>query len=315
MLKKIKNRYNIYLVVKINIEENKMKSFSSKKIIIILILAILFIVIFSLLGIQAAKAYNKKLINKKQTSQIKIIEDVQENTNVSLEETAKENKIKLPVYSEEAKEKMKNIYKSDEKIAYLTFDDGPSQAVTPLILDLLKKENIKATFFVLGKRVKANPELVKREYEEGHYVANHGYTHEYDKIYKSVDNVLNEYNETEKEIRNAIKIEDYSSYLFRFPGGNAGGKYANIKSNAGKVLNENNISYIDWNALNSDAAGANTKEKLISNIKDTTKDKNVVIILMHDAADKILTYETLSDVINYLRNEGYRFDNFYSIMK
>lgn len=292
-----------------------MKSFSSKKIIIILILAILFIVIFSLLGIQAAKAYNEKLISKKQTSQIKIIEDVQENTNVSLEETAKENKIKLPVYSEEAKEKMKNIYKSDEKIAYLTFDDGPSQAVTPLILDLLKKENIKATFFVLGKRVKANPELVKREYEEGHYVANHGYTHEYDKIYKSVDNVLNEYNETEKEIRNAIKIEDHSSYLFRFPGGHAGGKYANIKSNAGKVLNENNISYIDWNALNSDAAGANTKEKLISNIKDTTKDKNVVIILMHDAADKILTYETLSDVINYLRDEGYRFDNFYSIMK
>ena len=80
-------------------------------------------------------------------------------------------------------------------------------------------------------------------------------------------------------------------------------------------MNENNISYIDWNALNSDAAGANTKEKLISNIKDTTKDKNVVIILMHDAADKILTYETLSDVINYLRDEGYRFDNFYSIMK
>ena len=97
-----------------------MKSFSSKKIIIISILAILLIVIFSLLGIQAAKAYNKKLISKKQTSQIKIIEDVQENTNVSLEETAKENKIKLPVYSEEAKEKMKNIYKSDEKIAYLT---------------------------------------------------------------------------------------------------------------------------------------------------------------------------------------------------
>ena len=57
----------------------------------------------------------------------------------------------------------------------MTFDDGPSQTVTPVILDTLKKENVKVTFFLLGSRVELNPDIVKREYEEGHYIANHGY--------------------------------------------------------------------------------------------------------------------------------------------
>ena len=210
---------------------------------------------------------------------------------------------------------MKTIYQGEDKVAYLTFDDGPSQTVTPQILDLLKQEDIKATFFVLGKQVKANPSLVKREYEEGHYIANHGYSHEYGTIYKSVDSVLSEYNRTETEIQKAIGKKDYHSHLFRFPGGYYGGRYYAVKKKAAKELNKNDISFIDWNALTSDAAGANTKEKIIKNLKGTVKDKNKVVILMHDAAGKILTYETLAEVIQYLREQGYTFDNFYSIMK
>ena len=299
-----------------------------RKIIIIVVLTILFIVIFSALGIYLAKAYNKKnLANIKnkitqKNEHYRNINDLEsmenslkENINTTITVNNRNYKFHIPVYSNSAKEKMKNIYKNEEKVAYLTFDDGPSQAVTPLILDLLKQENIKATFFVLGSCVDKNPDLLKREYEEGHYIANHGYTHSYSKIYKSADNVINEYNRTEKSIKNAIKKEEYSSHLFRFPGGYYGGKYANVKKEAGKLLNDNNISYIDWNVLTGDAEGANTKEKIIDNIKKYTKNQGTIVILMHDAATKILTYETLKDVILILKEEGYTFNNFYSIMQ
>jgi len=65
----------------------------------------------------------------------------------------------------------------------LTFDDGPTTSVTPKILDILKEENVKATFFVIGKSAEEHPEIVKRAYDEGHYIANHGYSHNYKSIY------------------------------------------------------------------------------------------------------------------------------------
>lgn len=220
----------------------------------------------------------------------------------------------LPVYSEEAKNKLNNIYNSGEKTVYLTFDDGPSKTVTPLILDLLKKENIKATFFVLGARVDLNPSILRREYKEGHYIANHGYSHIYSSIYSSTEAVLDEYNRTKQAIQNALGLE-YDGHLFRFPGGSTGGKYHNLKKDAKILLSENQIGYIDWNALNSDAAGAKTKEALLQSVIDTVGEKNTVVILMHDAGDKILTYEVLPEVIAYLREKGYAFKNFYDIMK
>lgn len=71
---------------------------------------------------------------------------------------------------------------------------------------------------------------------------------------------------------------------------------------------------MDWNALSNDSAGATTKEAIMKNIIETVGTKNSVVILMHDAGDKILTYETLLDVINYLRNQGYEFKTLYDIL-
>ena len=136
-----------------------------------------------------------------------------------------ENKINLPELTEKGKENMATIYKSDKKRVFLTFDDGPSKTVTIPILDLLKQEKIKATFFVLGSRVELYPDIVKREYEEGHYIANHGYSHMYSQIYSSVQSVLDEYNKTNDAVRSAIGVEEYNSHLFRFPGGVPGGRY------------------------------------------------------------------------------------------
>lgn len=293
------------------------------KLIVIFIITLVLIAVFSLLGIYCAQKYKTNyMLGKKQNiientiqSEIQQDENKINIENIIQEETEPNENIETENTKINYMNNINNIYNKETKIAYLTFDDGPSQAVTPLILDVLKEENIKATFFVLGTNVKQNPDILKREYQEGHYIANHGYTHNYSKIYKNADTVLEEYNKTEKAIQEALGNKEYSSNLFRFPGGYTGGKYESIKKKAGEILKENNIAYIDWNVLTKDAEGANTKEKILSNLKKYSKDKGNIVVLMHDASSKILTYETLKDVINYLREQGYTFDNFYSIMQ
>ena len=273
-----------------------------KLIIYITLIALLVIVLFSVLGIYTAKKYHKYQISK----------DIVENIKPYPHEA---KVITTYKFTAEGKKNMSTIYKSESKRVFLTFDDGPSKNVTPLILDLLKKEKIPATFFVLGNRVDLNPDLVKREYEEGHYIANHGYTHKYSNIYTSVQSVLDEYNKTESSIKRAIGNKEYSSHLFRFPGGSIGGKYANLKKEAKEVLDKNNIAYVDWNCLTGDAEGKKTKEDILAYFKSTMGDKKSVVILMHDASNKMLTYESLPDMIKYLREQGYRFKNFYDIIK
>ncbi|CDE24130.1 predicted polysaccharide deacetylase [Clostridium sp. CAG:440] len=109
------------------------------------------------------------------------------------------------IIDETFKEKFLSLSKSKQKIAYLTFDDGPTLKATPKILDILKEEDVVATFFVVGKHVKETPELVKRAYDEGHFIANHGYNHNNSKLYKNDDSFINEIKNTDIEIGNAIR--------------------------------------------------------------------------------------------------------------
>lgn len=231
------------------------------------------------------------------------------------QEEQKEAEIKQPkTLTNQEIERIKSIYKTDEKQVFLTFDDGPSKKVTIPILDLLKQENIKANFFVLGSRVELYPDIVKRAYEEGHYIANHGYSHKYSQIYSSPIAVLEEYNKTNQVVRNAIGNQLYNTNIFRFPGGAVGGVYNDLKSEAKQLLEENGIVSIDWNALNGDAEGLKNEEALLNRLKETTQNKNSIVILMHDAADKEKTYNVLQQVIQYLRQEGYEFKTFYDIL-
>ena len=94
-----------------------------------------------------------------------------------------------------------------------------------------------------------------------------------------------------------------------------GGYYKNIKKDAKAYLRQNGIVSLDWNSLSKDAEGAHTKETLLQSVIDTVGSKQSVVILMHDAGDKILTYEALPEIISYLREQGYTFKNFYSIIK
>lgn len=223
-------------------------------------------------------------------------------------------KYMVPIWKENSQSQIKGIYSSDEKQVFLTFDDGPSP-LTPLILNILKEEQVNATFFVVGSRVDLYPDTVKREYDEGHYIANHGYTHKYSQIYTSEQTVLDEYIKCEQSIKNAIKNQEYNSYFFRFPGGSSGGKYEPIKNKAKEILTQNNISFTNWNCLTGDAEGVDTAEGLVAKLNETKSHRTSLIVLMHDAGDKQLTVDTLRQIIQNFKNEGYKFKNFYEIFK
>lgn len=221
----------------------------------------------------------------------------------------------LPVANIEGHKLIKDIYYSEEKQVYLTFDDGPSKDITPQILDILKENDVKATFFVLGARVDLYPETLKREYNEGHYIANHGYSHEYSQIYQNRDTVYDEFNQCEVSIKNALGKQEYNSFLFRFPGGSRGGRYEKVKAEARQLLEEYGVAYTNWNCLTGDAAGKKTKEACIQEMLESKGNQNSIILLMHDANDKAQTVEALPEIIQYYKNEGYTFKNFYEIFK
>lgn len=211
-------------------------------------------------------------------------------------------------------EKIKNIYDSNEKIAYLTFDDGPTKKVTPKILDILKQNNINATFFVIGKRVDENPEIIKRAYNEGNFIANHTYSHNNNKIYINKETFLTEIQKTDESISNAIGIDNYHSGVFRFPNGSTAKDHYLQKQNSIKYLEEINYGYLDWNALNNDSMQKLSKKQLLENLKNTSKGKDVLVILMHDSGDVNNTYDVLQDSINYLKSQGCIFKTLYDVL-
>lgn len=284
------------------------------------IIIILFLIVMLALSILIIQDVQQNSLNEKiYLSYCKQYEQAKANEEAILEQKRieEEEKIKekLPVLTEQGKANLANIYKADTKKVYLTFDDGPSKTVTIPILDTLKQENIKATFFLLGSRVELYPDIVKREYEEGHYIASHGYSHVYSQIYASPQSVVDEYNKSVTAIRNAIGQPEYNPHLFRFPGGYPGGKYFAIKQEAGQILEQNGVLHVDWNALTSDAAGAKTTEEFLAELDRTVGTKQNVVVLMHDAGNKKATAEALPQIIAFFRDRGYEFDNFYSIIK
>lgn len=287
-----------------------------KKKIFLAVFILLSAIFLILIIINIANTVRNYHVYKKYEEQLIALN--QKEAEKKEEEEAKkeaERQAKLPKLTEEGKQNMTQIYHSDTKRAFLTFDDGPS-AVTGQILDVLKSENVKATFFVLGSKVEHNPGLIKRMYDEGHYIANHGYSHVYSEIYSSQEAVLAEYNMCNEAVKNALGEPEYNSHLFRFPGGLAGGKYAEVKKQAEELLSQNNIVHIDWNALSGDAeTNKLTPEFELSRLNNTVGNKNSVVILMHDSPAKKTTADTLPQIIHLLRDKGFEFKNFYEIIK
>lgn len=295
-----KERYQSYNTYSMKKYIDKKRIIFNIIVTVIIIITLLFIIFYTVdttLRIKKAKIYINQIV------------ELQEK----LKKQEKQNK--TPKLTEVGKQNLKNIYNSETKKAYLTFDDGPSKN-TKDILDILKQNNIKATFFVLGSQVEIFTETTNRIYKEGHFIANHGYSHKYSNIYQSPEKVLEEYNECNKIIANTINVPEYQSHLFRFPGGSVGGKYATIKKQAISILEQNNILYVDWNCLTGDSEKINpTEDYLMENLQKTSEGKNSLIILMHDSQAKRITVDFLPKLIEYLKQQGFEFENFYNIIK
>lgn len=237
--------------------------------------------------------------------------------NIKSNNSASVNAIVYPPAPEVVSDLLANINKNDGvKNCYLTFDDGPTKSITPRILDILRRYNIKATFFTVGSLLESNPDMARRIYDEGHLLANHSYSHNYSDLYADENAFMNEINKVFDLI---AKITDNDNYpkIFRFPGGGYNtGSYGNVKQTYKETLKNNNIFYCDWNALNGDAErNRKTTEELVARVKETTTKKEDVVILMHDAAAKSTTADALPYVIEYLISEGYNFKTLDSAPK
>ncbi len=188
------------------------------------------------------------------------------------------------------------------KVIYLTFDDGPC-SYTSRVLDTLNKYNVKATFFVTHQ-FSGYVSLIKKEYEPGHSVAVHSYTHNWN-IYKSVDAYVNDFNKMQNDI---ITYTGNKSYIFRFPGGSSNTvsrSYAKgvVKAIASKMTSLG-YQYFDWDVDSGDAAGA-SRSKIYSNVVNGVKKCSKCIVLMHDI--KSNTVNELDHILSTLTSQGYRF--------
>ncbi len=194
------------------------------------------------------------------------------------------------------------------KVCYLTFDDGPSKNNTVKILDILKENGIKATFFVNKRSSGSYDYIYKRIVDEGHTIGNHTATHTYANVYTSVAGFMKEFNDLNQFVYQKTGVYPQ---VFRFPGGSSNSvhkKYnAEIMPLLKKALSEIGVNYYDWNINSSDAnVGLQTVENIIS-ASTNTKNRKRIIVLMHDLPSKTTTPEALPEVIRILKEQGYEF--------
>ena len=199
-----------------------------------------------------------------------------------------------------------NLYKYDYvKTCYLTFDDGPSVEVTGRVLDTLKKYNVPATFFVVGKNAEAYPDLIKRMDAEGHAIGNHSYSHDYGYMYAGDPQFDAEMNACKNAINNILG-RNYGNMLYRFPGGS----FEVYKQYYIWNIESEGYEYVDWNALTGDSEQQSPdKEYIMNTLKESTNNgtKEDIVVLLHDAGAKTITADTLGDVIEYLKSKNYVF--------
>lgn len=279
---------------------------------------IAFIVIFSLFFLKTSWYLNSKnvmnVVEAENLSESILLISEKSPVNIAFQqemaiiEAEKEEEAQLEFEKEreiaEAKKREEEKANKSGKVAYLTFDDGPSANVTPQILEILDQYKIKATFFVVGNMAEEYPHIVKEIYDSGHSIGNHSYTHSYKSLYRNTTNFLNELRTTDQVLKKILG-EDFQSNIIRFPGGSFGQQ----KSVFRQAAKDNGYEYYDWNALNGDAEGTNlTKRQLVERLKSTSRGQKELVVLMHDMSAKQTTADALPEIIEYLQGQGYEFD-------
>ncbi len=199
---------------------------------------------------------------------------------------------------------MPEIVMPPEKTVYLTFDDGPC-GYTEQLLDVLKKYNAKATFFVIGN--KGRKDIIKRAYEEGHSIGVHTYTHEYKKMYKNEQAYFDDFLKTQEVIK-----EQTGSYtrIFRFPGGSANTVSRvnkGIMTRLTKIMEDMGYRYFDWTVSAGDSSGKNytsadVKNRVIGGIKSHS---DYAIVLQHDI--HLQSVRAVESILEWGTKNGYTF--------
>ncbi|MGL5615090.1 MAG: polysaccharide deacetylase family protein [Sarcina sp.] len=204
----------------------------------------------------------------------------------------------LPVISVFATEEASDS--NIEKVIYLTFDDGPSTNSSK-ILDILKKEEVPGTFFLMGKLIDGKEDIVKRIYDENHAIGLHSFTHERSKVYSSKETFLKEMLKTQAAIE---KVTGEKSYIIRFPFG-ANNDSFKLKESWVTVLHENNLKLYDWTVDSNDGMDVHSPPAIL--LKNSKSKNPEITLLMHCTEANNNTVKALPSIIKYYKDNGYTF--------
>ena len=187
-------------------------------------------------------------------------------------------------------------------IVYLTFDDGPNEGTTDVILNILKEEGVEATFFVTNK---GPDELIKREFDEGHTVALHTASHDYSVVYASDESYFNDLAIVSERVE---RITGQKTMFIRFPGGSSNTisrRYSSgIMSRLTQEVQNRGYKYYDWNISSGDAGSTTDPHQVYLNVTSNLRKDRVNMVLMHDI--KTYTRDALRDIIRYCKENGYQ---------
>ena len=291
---------------------------NNRSLIIILTALIIHITCCNILNINNYLKYNKleeksiklnndyKSLNKEYERLNKEKNLLNEKTNSYKNIDENINNLKKEVYSLSSKLEQTIVdKKTDKKIAYLTFDDGPYYN-TYNVLDILKKNKVKATFFTIGynkdicydRKTESCKDMYKKIVDEGHTIANHTYTHAIFKgLYDSTSSFISDVKTQENLIKERTGV---TTNIIRFPGGSATAK--NLKQSIISELKNNGYGWVDWSASDGDGGNLTSQEVAWTNLKNTINE-DIEVILFHDY--NLITTSILDDVIKYLQDNNY----------
>ncbi|MDF9409188.1 MAG: Peptidoglycan-N-acetylglucosamine deacetylase [Pelotomaculum sp. PtaB.Bin013] len=186
------------------------------------------------------------------------------------------------------------------KYVYLTFDDGPNSYYTGIILDILKKYGVKASFCVIGNNIEKNPEVLKRIVNEGHGVVNHTYCHDYDKIYASPKAYLGDLQKCNQAI---VSLTGKNVRVYRAPGGDP-----KLNKETYNLLSREGYTSLGWNVTSADTdPNGATPEQIYGNVANGVvkmeKMNKAPIILMHDGTEINRSLSSPGTAtLNYIKN-------------
>lgn len=195
-------------------------------------------------------------------------------------------------------------------VIYLTFDDGPSNKVTPDIVNILEEYDVPATFFVVDYgQDEGKIKTMKRAINNGCTIGIHGYSHDYSRIYRSVPDFMENVSMLDEKLKRDL---DYDAFVMRFPGGSSNTVSKSfsegIMTKLVKEIQKEGYMYNDWNVDSKDASGNNVSaDILVRAVKRSCKKDTFNVVLMHDSDTKGTTAEALPEIIKWGKREGYTF--------